>query len=81
MQRLLIIDGSSLLSSCYYGNLPPEIKFNKDPEKEASLYSMILQADGIYTNGSYSFMVKLEKMIEEWNAYANAVTSMIQYSV
>lgn len=23
----------------------------------------------------------LEKMIEEWNAYANAVTSMIQYSV
>lgn len=65
MQRLLIIDGSSLLSSCYYGNLPPEIKFNKDLEKEASLYSMILQTDGIYTNGSYSFMVKLEKMIEE----------------
>ena len=23
----------------------------------------------------------LEKVIEEWNAYANAVTSMIQYSV
>ena len=23
----------------------------------------------------------LEKMVEEWNAYANAVTSMIQYSV
>lgn len=23
----------------------------------------------------------LEKMIEEWNAYTNAVTSMIQYSV
>ena len=23
----------------------------------------------------------LERMIEEWNAYANAVTSMIQYSV
>ena len=25
--------------------------------------------------------IYLEKMIEEWNAYANAVTSMIQYSV
>ena len=32
---LLIIDGSSLLSTQYYGNMPPAIRFESD---EANLY-------------------------------------------
>lgn len=31
---LLIIDGSSLLSTQYYGNMPPSIRFEADEEKE-----------------------------------------------
>lgn len=65
MERLLIIDGSSLLTTAYYGNLPPEIKFNKDHEKDHLYYHKILHSPGgIYTNATYSFMTRLEKILE-----------------
>ena len=40
---LLIIDGSSLLSTQYYGNMPPSIRFEADEEKRKKLYSKLLQ--------------------------------------
>lgn len=65
-KKFLIIDGSSLLSTNYYGNLPFEaMKAKTDKEKEAA-YSKILQTStGIYTNGLYGFMKALKKMIEK----------------
>ena len=39
----LIIDGSSLLATSYYGILPPELKNNKLTEEEAEkFYNKIL---------------------------------------
>lgn len=32
--QLIIIDGSSMLVTAYYGNLPKALLFEKDPEKK-----------------------------------------------
>ena len=51
----LIIDGSSMLSSNYYGSLPNEVKFAKTEEEKQKAYSKIMQTtDGKYTNGVYA---------------------------
>lgn len=47
----LVIDGSSLLVTNYFANLPPALKFEKDPVKQEQLYPLLLHtSDGIYTN-------------------------------
>ena len=57
---LLIIDGSSLLTTNYFATLPKQILFEKDPEKQAAYYDQIMQSsDGIYTNGIYGFLKTL----------------------
>lgn len=55
---MLIIDGSSLLATSYYGILPNALKNTKLSEKDAEThYSEILQtSDGLYTNAIYGFM-------------------------
>ena len=48
----LIIDGSSMLSTNYYGTLPREMLFAKTEEEKEKLYPKIMQTtDGKYTNG------------------------------
>lgn len=75
MNNLLIIDGSALLSTSYYGNLPPEIKFLKDKSQESLYWDKILHSpSGMYTNGIYSFMVKLEKILKEQKPTHIAIT-------
>ena len=37
-EYLLLIDGSSLLSTQYYGNLPREILFEKNEEERKKYY-------------------------------------------
>lgn len=62
---LLIIDGSSLLSTSYYGNLPKEVMYAKTDEEKEAAFSKILQtSNGVYTNGIYGFMKALKKMIQ-----------------
>ena len=62
---LLIIDGSSLLSTSYYGNLPKEVMYAKTDEEKEAAFSKILQtSNGVYTNGVYGFMKALKKMIQ-----------------
>ena len=62
---MLIIDGSSLLATSYYGILPPQLKSNKLSESEAEkYYSNILHtSDGKYTNAIYGFMKALLNII------------------
>ena len=47
MPKFLIIDGSSMLSTSYYGNLPKSILFAKtDEEKERHYPEILHTSDG-----------------------------------
>lgn len=63
---LLIIDGSSLLATSYYGILPIPLRNNKLTETEAQKhYSEILQTkDGLYTNAIFGFMNALMSILK-----------------
>lgn len=63
---LLIIDGSSLLSTQFYGNLPREILFAKTQEEKEKYYHKIMQTSkGVYTNAVYGFFRTLLRIIKE----------------
>lgn len=63
---LLIIDGSSLLSTQYYGNMPPAIKYESDEAKREKLYSQLLHTStGKYTNGVLGFFRSLFNILRE----------------
>lgn len=65
--KMLIIDGSSILTTCYYANLPLEVKTAKTDEEKEKSYSMILHSsDGTYTNGILGFCKILVRFINEW---------------
>ena len=65
-EYLLLIDGSSLLSTQYYGNLPREIMFAKTTEEREAFYGKIMQTSmGIYTNAIYGFMRTFLKILRE----------------
>jgi DNA polymerase-1 len=62
---LLLVDGSSLLTTQYYGNLPREILFAKTDEEKKKHYHKIMQtAGGVYTNAVYGFMRTLLKILK-----------------
>lgn len=62
---LLIIDGAAMLTTAYYGTLPSEIKFNKNHEEDYLYYDKILHSkSGYYTNGIFSFMNRLDKILK-----------------
>lgn len=55
MSSFMIIDGSSMLSTSYYGNLPKSILFEKDVEVQKQHYGEILHtSDGRYTNAIFT---------------------------
>lgn len=57
MPKLLIIDGSSMLSTSYYGNLPKSILFAKTEEEKEKHYEQILHtSDGKYTNAMFTML-------------------------
>lgn len=63
---LLLIDGSSLLSTQYFGNLPREILYaKKQEEKEAWYHKIMMTSKGVYTNGIFGFLRYLFKIIKE----------------
>ena len=65
-EKFILIDGSSMLVTNYYGNLPKALLFEKDPEKREKLFSQILHNDkGQYTNAMYGMMRTILKIIAE----------------
>lgn len=63
---LLVIDGSSLLTTQFFGNLPREIVFAKTMEEKAVYFPRIMQTTkGVYTNAVYGFMRVLLKILKE----------------
>ncbi|MEG1132720.1 MAG: hypothetical protein RSD77_10425, partial [Romboutsia sp.] len=64
-EKLLVIDGSSLLSTSYFARLPRQIMFAKTVEEKEQYYDKILQTkDGVYTNGVYGFMQIMISMLK-----------------
>lgn len=56
-RKFVVVDGSSMLSTCYYAVLPREIMFAKTDEEKQSHYDKILHAkDGTYTNAVYGML-------------------------
>lgn len=63
---LLLIDGSSLLTTQFFGNLPREIMFAKTLEEKEQFFHKIMQtSDGYYTNAVYGFVRTLVKILKE----------------
>ena len=62
----LIIDGSSLLSTCYYATLPLEIKIQKTEEEREKLYGKLMHSkDGVYTTAVYGFSMTLVSILRD----------------
>ena len=60
----LIIDGSSLLSTSFYGTVPNEYHYAKTEEDfKKVLPKLLCTTDGLYTNGMYTFFKILENML------------------
>lgn len=63
-RSLLIIDGSSLLSTSFYGTAR-DLMFAKTDEQKEEAYKKLMQTkDGIYTNGVFGFMKTLNKILD-----------------
>ncbi|HII4447592.1 5'-3' exonuclease [Clostridium perfringens] len=63
-KMLLIIDGSSLLSTSFYANSGKYIMAKTDEEKETAAKNLLKSSKGKYTNGVLTFMRTLLKLIE-----------------
>lgn len=65
-KQFVIIDGSSLLSTCYYAVLPRELMFAKTEEEKQKYYSRILHAeDGTYTNGVFGVLKAVVSLLKK----------------
>lgn len=65
-RKFVIVDGSSLLVTCYYAVLPREIMFAKTEEERERHYSKILHAsDGTYTNGIMGVLKAVASLLKK----------------
>lgn len=72
---LLIIDGSSLLSTQFYGNLPREVLMGKTVADKEKFYHKIMQTSkGVYTNAVYGFLRALFSILENQKPTHLAIT-------
>lgn len=66
-EKLLILDGSSMISTAYYALLPNEIKFAKsDEEKERYFHKILHAPDGTYTNAILGMVKQMSVLIGGW---------------
>jgi DNA polymerase-1 len=62
-KNILLIDGSSILSTCFFGNIPREyLKAKTDEEFKLVLPKLLQTQDGLYTNAIYGFCKILRKI-------------------
>lgn len=68
MKKIFLIDGSSMLSTQYYGNLPKSYAFAKSKEEKVEAMKDILQtSDGIHTNAVFNMTKTILKLIKDYN--------------
>lgn len=62
---LLLIDGSSILNSCFFGTVPQEYYRAKTPEEKRFILPRIMQTKtGIFTNGVFSMSKSIKNLVE-----------------
>ncbi len=64
-EKLLIIDGSSLLSTSFYATDTAYLMAKTDEDKEKALERLMKTSDGRYTNGVFPFMRTLLSLIKK----------------
>lgn len=65
-RKFVIIDGSSMLSTCYYAVLPREIMFAKTEEEKQKYYGKILQSkNGTYTNAIFGMLKMVVSVLKK----------------
>jgi DNA polymerase-1 len=64
MKSLLLIDGSSLLTTSFFATAPLEYQKAKTEEEIVKARVKLMQKDGVYTNGVYTMMDKMLKIIK-----------------
>ena len=65
--KLLVVDGSSMLTTAYYAFMPNEMKFAKTDEEKEKYFSKLLHApDGTYTNAVYGMCSQLARLLDGW---------------
>lgn len=66
--KLILIDGSSLLSTSFYGNVPNTyLRAKTDEEREKALEKVLKTPDGQYTNGVFTMLKLFEKLFSKQN--------------
>lgn len=66
MEKMILVDGSSLLSTSFFGLLPKEYLYAKTKEqKEIALKKVMKTSDGIFTNGVYAMTKSLMRLIQQ----------------
>lgn len=64
-EMLLLIDGSSLLTTQFFGNLPKQMLFAKTDEERKKYYDKIMMTSGgVYTNAVFGFLRVLSSIIK-----------------
>ncbi|EXG87007.1 5'-3' exonuclease [Lacrimispora sp.] len=65
-RKFVVVDGSSMLSTCYYAVLPREIMFAKSEEEKQKHYDRILHAkDGTYTNAIFGMLKMVVSLMKK----------------
>lgn len=64
-EKLLIIDGSSLLSTSFYATATAYLMAKTEEDKEKALTRLMKTSDGRYTNGVFPFMRTLLSLIKK----------------
>jgi DNA polymerase-1 len=64
---LLIIDGSSLLSSSFYATAKEFVMAKTEKDIEIATEKLLKTSTGIYTNGVYGFFKTFKKILQEQN--------------
>lgn len=66
MEKLILIDGSSLLSTSFFGLLPKDYLYAKTTDEKKKALSKIMQtSDGRFTNGVYTMTKSIMQIIEK----------------
>lgn len=66
MMFLLLVDGSSLLSTSFYGTVPQEFfRAKTEEDRDRAMKKLLKTKNGEYTNGVFTMMKILEKIIKK----------------
>lgn len=75
MDKMILVDGSSLLSTSFFGLLPKEYLYAKTKEqKTIALEKVMKTSDGIFTNGVFAMTRSLMRLIEQQKPKYLAIT-------